>query len=607
VHDVNKSNTPAGDRIHFLQIDNQNLWLGVSWHGLDKMNILNETITHYSHNDKDSNSLSSRLINYITEDKNNDIWIATYTGLDRLNQNTNKFTHYLKQSNVLSTCVGTDGMIWAGTTDGFYYFDAHKNSFVKYVNQNAPLTITNVLHILEDDQHNLWLTTGSAILKIDRKTNSINVYGKDYGVHYNSFYIGDNYKLKNGQLLIGDQNGYYLISPLALNLTKAMVLNFTGFKIGDEEVQVSQDAAFNVNTAMAQAKSIKLNYKQNIFSFTFSTTDYANSSEIKYLVMLENYDNAWRDIGTEHKAYFFNVTPGNYIFHVKAINPNGIWTEKSISIIISPPWWSTWWFRITAVVFAITVLYSVIRWRLKEKFRLQLEQSEKERQLAMLNQKTSELEAQALRAEMDQVLKLQQMRTRIASDLHDDIGSTLTSISYYSELVKMQLKEDDASLKPMLDKIGGSARTTINAMSDIVWIINPKNDTTENLVSRMKHYAAEMLGERNIQYTFDTNEEMKKLELNMQHRKNLYLIYKEAVHNAVKYSACSNIEIDFTATDHTISLSIHDNGKGFDTQNASDGNGLVNMKKRAEEISAHFEVCAAQAKGTHIKLTCKIT
>src|SRR5262249_44322555 len=150
----------------------------------------------------------------------------------------------------------------------------------------------------------------------------------------------------------------------------------------------------------------------------------------------------------------------------------------------------------------------------------------------------------------DQVLKLQQMRSRIASDLHDDIGSTLTSIFYYSELVKMQLKEDDASLKPILDKIGGSARNTINAMSDIVWIINPKNDTTENLINRMKHYAAEMLSTRNIQYTFNTSEAIEKTDLDMQQRKNIYLIYKEAVHNAVKYAQCNAMEIDLIQSDH---------------------------------------------------------
>src|SRR6266540_5477712 len=100
----------------------------------------------------------------------------------------------------------------------------------------------------------------------------------------------------------------------------------------------------------------------------------------------------------------------------------------------------------------------------------------------------------------------------------------------------------------------------------------------------MKHYAAEMLGERNIQYSFDTNENIEKLKLNMQQRKNLYLIYKEAVHNAVKYAQCNKVEIDFGQADHYLRLSINDDGKGFDKQQTIEGNGLVNMKRRAEEI-----------------------
>ncbi len=123
----------------------------------------------------------------------------------------------------------------------------------------------------------------------------------------------------------------------------------------------------------------------------------------------------------------------------------------------------------------------------------------------------------------------------------------------------------------------------------------------------MKHYAAEMLGERNIQYSFNTNEDIEKLKLNMQQRKNLYLIYKEAVHNAVKYAHCSKVEIDFEQADHSLSLSINDDGKGFNTQQPSEGNGLVNMKRRAEEIKADFEISSLIGKGTQLQVICKIT
>ena len=112
----------------------------------------------------------------------------------------------------------------------------------------------------------------------------------------------------------------------------------------------------------------------------------------------------------------------------------------------------------------------------------------------------------------------------------------------------------------------------------------------------MKHYAAEMLGAKNIQYTFNTSEAIEKTEIDMQQRKNIYLIYKEAVHNAVKYAQCNTIEIDLLQSDHRLSLNIRDNGKGFDMQQENDGNGLNNMKRRADEINAEFEICSAQNK-----------
>gem|GEM_PF-4185949 len=238
---------------------------------------------------------------------------------------------------------------------------------------------------------------------------------------------------------------------------------------------------------------------------------------------------------------------------------------------------------------------------------LKLQQLESEKTKAELEKQKAELETQTFCAQMNQMLKLQQMRTQIASDLHDDMGATLTSISYYSELIKMKLKEEDASLKIMLDKIGDNARNIVSVMGDIVWVINPQNDNTSNLVSRMRCDAADMLGERNIQYTFNARENIENIKLNMQQRKNLYLIYKEAVHNAVKYAQCSKVEIDFIQTDHQLNLIIKDNGKGFDIQNANDGNGLTNMKRRAEEIKADFEICSALNKGTYIQLTFKIT
>jgi signal transduction histidine kinase len=207
----------------------------------------------------------------------------------------------------------------------------------------------------------------------------------------------------------------------------------------------------------------------------------------------------------------------------------------------------------------------------------------------------------------ENLVEKQKMRTQIASDLHDDIGSTLTSISFYSELVKMQLPQESVEVKNMADKIGNSSRAIVNTMSDIVWVINPDNDVTENLIKRMRNHATEVCTERNIEYNFYEENEARTLQLNMQQRKNLYLIYKEALNNALKYSGCNKINISLLQSDHNLQLIVEDNGKGFDMEKANGGNGLVNMQRRAAEVHGLLSVNSNIDKGTIISLKLKIT
>ncbi len=443
-HDDLNSNSPSSDTIQSLHTDKKNLWIGTYAHGLDKMNITTGNYKHFIHNKNDSNSIINNVINCITEDTNDDIWIGTLKGVDRLNQTTNKFTHYLKQSEILSICVDASGEVWAGTIGGFYRFDVSKNAFTEYANYNSPVKIANVLHILEDNQHNLWLTTSNAILEIDRQTNAVYVYGNNFGVHNNNYYDCDNYKLKNGQLLIGDQNGYYRITPAALQLHKTIFLNLTNLKVNDQEIEPGNNSV--LHTTIEQSKEIKLNYKQNTFSFDFSATDYANTGETKYLYMLENYDNTWRDIGTEHTAYFFNVPTGKYVLHLKAISPDGIWAEKNLSIIISPPWWRTWWaYTIFALVF-IGMIWSFIHYR---SVRLRRQNKILEEKV---NHRTEQLKKslEELKSTQSQLIQSEKMASlgELTAGIAHEIQNPLNFVNNFSEVNREMIAE----MKEEIDK-----------------------------------------------------------------------------------------------------------------------------------------------------------
>lgn len=200
-----------------------------------------------------------------------------------------------------------------------------------------------------------------------------------------------------------------------------------------------------------------------------------------------------------------------------------------------------------------------------------------------------------------QKLKLENIRNNIAADLHDDIGSTLNSISLFSEVAKQQAGKPI----PALDQIGVSARKIIDAMSDIVWTINPDNDTFENVIVRMRSLAYMLLKAKAIEFTFKADENLNQLSLPMPVRKNVYLLFKEAINNLVRYSNATHASFHISLDYKNVKMVIRDNGIGFNMENALMGNGIKNMKRRATEIGAQLLIESGEGKGTNIELNFK--
>lgn len=201
------------------------------------------------------------------------------------------------------------------------------------------------------------------------------------------------------------------------------------------------------------------------------------------------------------------------------------------------------------------------------------------------------------------LVEMERMRNTIARDLHDDIGSTLSSINIISQ---MALKDANGS-SGHFQRIAQHSSSMMESMSDIVWSINPNNDSLEQVISKMKEFASEILDPLNIEYSFSGEENLESVRLNVSTRKNLFLIFKEAINNAAKYSSASSVKIQFKKANGKLQLNILDNGKGFDTQTGSSGNGLRNMKERADNLRGKLELKSSPAAGTEILLLLPIT
>lgn len=198
----------------------------------------------------------------------------------------------------------------------------------------------------------------------------------------------------------------------------------------------------------------------------------------------------------------------------------------------------------------------------------------------------------------------EKVRSRIARDLHDNIGSTLGSVSYYIEMAQQFVTKDQEQLSMLLKKIEEASQELIEEMSDIVWAVNPANDSFQKLTTRMKNYAGDLLASRNIGFRFEANNVPGLLGLTIDQRKNIFLIFKESVYYAAKYAGCSDFVASMSQEDRILNMSLSDNGKGFDLnqKGSYNGNGLNNIKRRAEEIQAEFFISSVAGKGTKIQL-----
>src|SRR5262249_31525131 len=247
---------------------------------------------------------------------------------------------------------------------------------------------------------------------------------------------------------------------------------------------------------------------------------------------------------------------------------DGVWNETptELKITITPPFWQTTWFKALIALATMGIVYAFYRYR------------------------------------VGQLVLLQRVRNKIAADLHDDIGSTLNSIALYSDLAKTQPRQRDYAL----GMIAENARKIVDSMSDIVWMINPKNDSFDKIIFRMRSLSYDVLKAKKIECQFKFDETLNDVSLPMGIRRNIYLIFKEALNNIVKYSNATRTSIKVLHENKNMVLVISDNGIGFDRSLSHNGNGLNNMEQRAEEIGAKINIESEQGTGTNIELNVKL-
>jgi len=501
----------------------------------------------------------------LLEDQNETIW-GWWRGLSKLNTNNSRFIQHYRllepasiqngfdavYNQIDEAYLDNDGKIWCGTRHGLYKFDPLQEQVTARYYEQDGLPSNLIIKITADNAGKLWLLTGGGVSIFDENAPAgaqFTNLGPDDGV-INSPSAPDAFiRTRNGEIYWGGTNGIYRFFPEVKSTNPHR-----------PKIQLTEFWKFNqpvkLDSSISTIRTLRLSHDENFFSLAFAAMDFTNPKQNQYAYQLEGFDQNWIPGGNKNEASYTNVPPGEYTFRVKGSNNDGVWNEEgaSVQIIITPPFWKTWWFRLAM---ALTVIAFLV---------------------ALYNYRVSKL------------LEIERTRLRIARDLHDEIGSSLSSIALSSELLQDKTVVDEKG-KDLLLRMGRTARQLTESVNELVWAFNPGNDRLDNLLLRMKDTAAELLSLKEITVTFDFPREKLPQAISMDFRRNLFLIYKELLHNIIKHSQATRVEISLAKRDGVLTLRVADDGVGFDPASTNgNGNGLNNMKDRAAQLGGRLKL-----------------
>ncbi|UPK66778.1 sensor histidine kinase [Chitinophaga filiformis] len=510
-------------------------------------------------------NLKDNLVRKMSKSMNGNIWLATARhGLGDWPQKEGQQVKYLKDissDDVFDIQEGGQGIVWISTYGGgLNYLDAHTQK-VAHIAESSNLTEG----MQTDEKGSVWMVCNGHIHKYDPRVKIYSCYDLP-ALQKNGGVRGYMYKDKEGNIYVGGTNYYLSFHPRNIaRINTEPPVYLTDFRIFNDS-----------HSDLLQQQALTLDYTKNYFSIEFSAPEFSGDN-LQYAYMLSGVDKEWNNVGKRNFASYSNLKGGDYTFMVKASNWRGVFGTRvtALHITIIPPFWTRWWFYLLCTALIAVTIYLLYRYRINE------------------------------------LLKRQEIRNRIAQDLHDSVGSTLSGISVYSEVARIYNEQQKSEqLKELLTTIGTTANEMISEMSDIVWAINPKNDHVSSIVKRMESYAKPLCTAKKIHFIFDCDHKIETLNLAMHQRKNFYLIFKEAVNNALKHAACSIIRVNISYRRNMLELNIQDDGIGFDHQAVQDpsvrtlsGNGLNNIRHRASEMKADLGIESKPHQGTYLKLS----
>jgi signal transduction histidine kinase len=458
--------------------------------------------------------------------------------------------------------IDSAGRLWVASEQGLARSDNPTETTPRFVTYSTAqgLSSNDVKAITEDLSGNIYVATGRGVDRIRPTPQGIMVtrhYTNADGLAAGE--LASAYRDRSGTLWFVTTLGISRLTPVPDRPPVAPPVLVTGLQIGTAARSVA-------DVGQAEIQGLRIHPGQGPLRIDFVGLSFAPGETLRYQYQLSVVDREWSAPTDQRTVVYGRLAAGKYHFQVRAVNSEGMVSSvpASVAFTMLPPVWQTWWFILSAAVSTVGLGYAAHRYRVR------------------------------------QLLAVERVRMRIATDLHDDIGASLSQISILSDLVRQRLNTSDPHVARPLAEIALVSSEVVASLSDIVWAINPRHDRLSDLAARMRRFAFDVLGARGIEVHFQADGQHVRMRTNSDFRRQVYLIFKEAVNNSVRHACCTRADVDLQVGHGRLQFRLSDNGAGFDPSSQGNGNGLANMRRRAADLGGHLAVRSELGRGTDL-------
>jgi signal transduction histidine kinase/ligand-binding sensor domain-containing protein len=539
-----------------------------------------------------NDGLSANIVRAIADDASGDVWVGTeHGGLDLLRggktasfQKANGFP----SDNISCLYLDEGGVLWVGTV-GNGLVRLAGGQWKHYTTQNG-LSGNSIDYLIGDDEGFLWIGSNSGLMRVRKKDLddfnpgsldflSCRGYDKKDGLPAAECTSGSQpaaCRTGEGVLWFPTIAGMVSVNPSEIKP------NTNPPPVVIEAVLVDQQPQNTNGLRTPPPESVTVPAGRENLEIHYTSLNLAAADRTLFRFQLGGYQTNWTQAGKDRLARYVNLPHGNYRFQVQARNEDGVWnrTGASLAVIVLPPFWEEWWFRAAVACGLLGIIIATVHFISTQKLH---------RQLAGLRQQ------QALERE----------RARIARDIHDQVGAGLTQLSLLGEMIQTD-KNSPVETETHARQISQTARETALELDEIVWTVNPSNDTLDGLINYICKNAQEYLAVAGLRYRLDVPAQLPSAAISPEARHNVFLAAKEAVTNVVRHARASEAWLRLRVAPQSFTLEIEDNGrgpKGLEEKAAESRNGLRNMRKRMEDIGGEFFIGPGSQGGTLVRLT----